>query len=217
VRIIPARTGWQLVALSCVLLWAHASTSQSPPSNDSEARISVRISAERPHYQPGEDVRLHVEIWNEGKQNLFVSNNIDDVASNAIATINLTLYDGDQAIGPGFVIAGDSFSSERASYPPLATELPRYWIALPPQHFYGQEVVMLASWYSKLSVPGKYRIQGKYRSRGFLARSINNPLLHYADELKQLPYEAWVGDVETNSVWIEVTKEPVRSRVNSPH
>ena len=159
-----------------------------------EAQISVRISTERTHFEPGEDVRLHVEIWNEGNHDLFVFKNIDAFVSNELATINLTLYDSSQAIGPGFVIAGDSFSSERASYPPLATELPRYWIALPPQHFYGQEVVMLASWYSKLSVPGKYRIQGKYRSRGFLARSINNPLLHYADELKQLPYEAWVGE-----------------------
>ena len=41
-----------------------------------------------------------------------------------------------------------------------------------------------------------------------LARDINNPLRHYADELKTLPYEAWVGEVEANSVWIEVTDRP---------
>ena len=216
-RIITARTGWQVPALSCVLFWAHASTSQSPLSKDSEARISVRISAERTHYQPGEDVRLHVEIWNEGKQDVFIFKNIDAVSSNALATINLTLYYGSQATGPGFAIASDSFSAERASYPPLVNELPLYWIPLPPRHFYGQEVVVRALLFSKLSVPGKYRIQGKYTARGFLSQDINNPLAHYAEQLKQLPYKAWVGEVETNSVWIEVTKGPIKSRVNSPH
>jgi hypothetical protein len=135
------------------------------------------MSAERTHYQPGEDVRLHVEIWNEGKQDVFIFKNIDAVFSNSLATLNLLLYNGSHATGPNGVFTSDSFSSERASYPPLAKELPRYWIPLPPRHFYGQEVVMPALWFSKLSVPGKYRIQGKYRSRGFLAQDINNPLL----------------------------------------
>jgi hypothetical protein len=93
----------------------------------------------------------------------------------------------------------------RSTYPPLSNELPKYWIALPPQHFYGAEMIITPLWYLKLKVPGKYRIVGKYTSRGFLAEDINNPLLHYAEELKQLPYEAWVGEVATNSVWIEVT------------
>jgi hypothetical protein len=68
---------------------------------------------------------------------------------------------------------------------------------------------MEGSWFD-VKKPGRYRIKGKYSSRGFLAQDINNPLLHYAQELKQLPYEAWDGSVETNSVWIEVTGTPQR-------
>jgi hypothetical protein len=177
----------------------------------------VRISTERTHFQPGEDVRLHVEIWNESNHDLFIFKNIDAVSSNALATITFTLYDGNHATGPGFVIFSDSFSAERASYPPLASELPRYWIALPPRHFYGQEVAVEATWFSKLSVPGKYRIRGRYNARGFLARDINNPLLHYAEQLKQLPYDAWVGEVETNSVWIEIAKKAATPRASSRH
>ena len=65
--------------------------------------------------------------------------------------------------------------------------------------------------FKKPQMPGRYLIKGKYSSEGFLAEDINNPLLHYAKELKQLPYEAWVGEVETNSVWIEITNNSIIS------
>jgi hypothetical protein len=205
---ILTRGSRQAIALSCIFLWAHASQAQSPTPNDLKPRISVRISADRTRFRPGEDIRLHVEIWNEGDQDLFVFKKIDYTVANALATIDLTLYHGDQADRPTTTAVSDSFSSERSSYPPLADELPRYWIALPPQHFYGGEVVLSASSFRKLSVPGRYRIQGKYKSRGFFAQDINNPLAHYAQELKQLPFEAWAGEVETNSVWIEIANKP---------
>ena len=122
--------------------------------------------------------------------------------------IDLTLYHGGQADRPAMVIAADCFCSERTDHPPLASELSRYWIALSPGHFYGGEVVMTSDFFPVLKAPGRYRIQGKYHSRGFLAKDINNPLLQYAQELKQLPFEAWVGEIETNSVWIEITSKP---------
>ncbi len=215
---IIARAARWAAGLLCVLLWAHATRSQNHPSPDSiDPQVSVRLSTDRTHFQPGEDIRLHVEIWNEGDRDLFIYRNIDAVYSNALATIDLTLYAAGQRTGRSVAITGDSFSSERANYPPLLNELPRYWILLPPQRFYGQEVVMRASWFNKLSIPGKYRIQGKYRSRGFLAQDINNPLLHYAEELKGLPYKAWVGEVETNSIWIEVAKQRTTPQPRSPH
>jgi hypothetical protein len=92
-----------------------------------------------------------------------------------------------------------------ADFQPSRSELPQHWIALPPQHFYGGEVVMRASSFQKLKVPGKYRVQGKYSSRGSLAEDINDPPMHYSEEPKKLPYEVWAGTVETNSIWIEVS------------
>jgi hypothetical protein len=204
---ILIRRGCFVVALACVLAWTHPLQAQSLPANGPDSRISVRISTGRVHFKPGEDIRIHVEIWNESKQDLFILKDIDSI-SNALAKINLTLYRGDHAVGPFFSVAADCFCSERSTYPPLANELPRYWIAVSPKHFYGGEVVMKAPSFEKLSVLGRYRIQGKYSSRGFLAQDINNPLAHYADQLKQLPYEAWVGDIETNSIWIEVSGKP---------
>jgi hypothetical protein len=204
---IATRRCLRAVALSCMFVWVHASHSQNLPAKDVKSQICARISTDRVRFRPGENIRLHVEIWNTSDRDLFVFKNIDNTFSNALAMLHVTMYQGNQVVGPTMGATSDSFSSRRSTYPPLASELPRYWIALPPQHFYGGEIVMEASWFEKLRVPGKYRIKGKYSSRGFLARDINNPLVHYAQELEQLPYEAWVGEVETNSVWIEVTNE----------
>jgi hypothetical protein len=212
---LPTWKALRLASLLSALFCAQASTTQIVP-NDSEPRISVRISTTRTRFKPGKDVPLHVEIWNEGKQDVFISKSIDADVSNALATMDLTLYYGPHADRPMFSLAADSFSSERSTYPPLASELPKYWIAVAPHHFYGGEVVVRGSWFKKLKVPGKYRIQGKYTSRGFLAQDINNPLLHYAGELNRLPYKAWVGEVETNSIWIEIT-EGVKTGENSPN
>jgi hypothetical protein len=137
---------------------------------------------------------------------VFISKNIDAVAYNAIATLSFALSYSKGVDVPATAVAMDTFASQRSSYPPLLNELPKYWIALPPNHFYGTEVVIEPSYFKRLSIPGKYQIRGKYNSQGFLAKDVNNPLLHYAEELKRLPYEAWVGEVETNSVAIEITK-----------
>jgi hypothetical protein len=193
-----------VVVLSCAFGWAVVTSEASP--NDPASPISVRISTEKTHLRPGQDVHLHVEVWNDGTHDVFISKEIASDVSNAIARIDLALYYGTSVDKPTLTIVADSFSSERTSYPPLLNELPRYWIAIPPQHYYGGDIVMSASSFKKLRTPGKYRIQGRYRSRGFLTRDINNPLLHYEEELKQLPYPAWVGEVETNSIWIEITK-----------
>lgn len=209
---VLARAWWRIAALSCALSWTHAIVAQStPPSNDSEPRISVRISAAKSNFGPGEDIPLHVEIWNVGKQDVFIFKDIQAAIYNALAYMDLTVYYRTQADRPMIATASDCFCSERSSYPPLASELPKYWVAVPPQHFYGGEVVMRAFWFKKLKAPGRYRIQGKYRSLGFLAENLNNPLLHYADELNKLPYKAWEGEVETNSIWIEVTNKARRA------
>jgi hypothetical protein len=206
-NILACRT-WRAVAVSCIFLWVLPAQTQNLSPTGVKPQISVKLSADRARFRAGQDVTLHVEIWNESGQDLFVFKNVDNTFSNALATLHLTMHQGDQVVGPTMASVSDSFSSERSVYPPLASELPRYWIALPPQHFYGGEVVMKSSSFEKLKVPGRYKIQGKYSSRGFLAQDVNNPLAHYTQELEQLPYEAWVGSVETNSIWIEITRVP---------
>jgi hypothetical protein len=195
-----------LLIMLTLLACSRYSLPQSARKDDSKASIiSVKISAERARIRLGEDVRLRVEIQNDGIDQIFIQKSISIFPSNLLATLDLTLYDGSHVEKPSFQIAADSFSGERSDHPALIGELTKYWIALPPHHFYGGEVVIPVALFEKWHKRGKYHIRGKYKSRGFLAGDINNPLLSYAKELRELPYQAWVGEVETNSIWIEVT------------
>ena len=116
----PERRQWAELALLLMLMWASASNGQAiAPSMDGQPSVSVRISTDRAQFRLGEDVKLHVEIWNEGQEDLFISKDID-IASNALARIAVTVYRGHKAVGPMFSIAGDCFCSERSTYPPLA-------------------------------------------------------------------------------------------------
>jgi len=157
---------------------------------------------------------LHVEIVNEGAKDVFIFKEFNE-PDNPLSNLDMTLYYGTKpdipevrwisVDTPGFPMKADS---------PLASALSIGCVALAPGHFYGGEVVMNASRFKRLEIPGKYRIQGRYWSRGILAEDINNPLLGYAEELKKLPYRSWTGEVETNSIWIEVVKPRSRKEQN---
>ncbi len=173
---------WRWVMLLSALFWVQASASQSTPG-ESNSQISVRISTEKSRFRPGEDVPLRVEIWNEGNQDLYVCKEIEADISNALARIDLTLYYGTEAERPTSTLVVD--------FPLSENELPEHWIAIPPQHFYGGRVVMSASSFEKLKMPGRYRIQGKYSSRGFRVEDINDP-----QRRRLFLYKVWAGTVE---------------------
>jgi hypothetical protein len=192
-----------IVLLPLLVAIAMHAQQKTPETKPSDA-ISVRISSVVLRYAPGTDINVRVEIWNTSSETFFISKDVDDITSNAITSLTLTMYKNDQEIGPAMNILADSFSSNRTSYPPLFMELPRYWIALAPNHFYGTTLVFHLSSLQGLRAPGRYKLQGTYRSRGFLAQDINNPLAHYVQELKTLPFHVWTGEVKTNSLWIEI-------------
>jgi hypothetical protein len=181
---------WSIIILSNVLVLSGHLRSQNQPPSDAKSQIAVRISANHQRFYPGEDVRLRVEIWNQSERDVFIFKEIN-IIDKALAKINLGLYYEGSQLEPNGVLDVDSFTSERANYPPLAQELSKSWLALAPHYFYGGEVVLNLSSFKKPKIPGRYLIKGRYSSSGFLAEDINNALLHYPKELKQLPYEAW--------------------------
>jgi hypothetical protein len=176
-RTLLSRTAPLLIGLLTFLFGRQVSKSQSEVQNDSEPKVSVRISAKKPRLQPGEPVGLHVEIWNEGPKDVYVFKEIQG-PDNALSTLDLSLHYRGKVDWPSVRSAADCFCSSRGlNSPPLAVPLSIFWIAIPPGHFYGGEATMRASLFERLRMPGKYRVQGKYTSRGFLAQDINNPLL----------------------------------------
>jgi hypothetical protein len=200
------------LTLMTAFLGARAASGQDRISDDPDAKITVRISAEKQRLRPGENVVLHVEIWNEGENNLFIFKEFKD-PDNPLSTLEMTLYNGTKPDIPEIrTIAVDTPAFLLKADSSLASALSIGCVALAPHHFYGGEVVMNTTLFRRLRIPGKYRIQGRYWSRGFLAEDINNPLLGYAEELKKLPYRSWTGNVETNSIWIEVAKPTVKKQ-----
>jgi hypothetical protein len=203
------------VAILSVIICLQALGKHLPPPSVSDQKISVRISAKRMRVEPGQNLVLNVEIRNEGSKSVFIAKDIQG-PDNALTAIQLSLYyDGEVEHQSVFKVV-DDFSSNLAdspSAPPLSSILSENWVPLAPSHSYGGDVVMLSSNFSHLSIPGRYRIQGKYTSRGFMADDVNNPLAEYFQQLQQLPFGSWVGEVDTNSIWIEVvkpTKKPSR-------
>ncbi len=173
------------------------------PAAKPENEIVVKIQANKNVFVPGESVHLHVEIWNEGPKDIFVSKNF----SLYDGSLEILLHYGTKVDGPTERGSADYWPRDPndTNKPPLAIELSKYWMALPPGHFYGGEVVLDSRSYERLRIPGRYRIEGQYYSGGFFVRDdFGNPLADYVEELKRLPYQAWEGKVNTNPVWIEV-------------
>jgi hypothetical protein len=197
-----------VVLLSVILSSAQAQQKdQSEVPKQSETKITARISATKTRLQRGESAVLHVEIWNKGQQDIYIFKKFND-SDNPLSNLDVSLYYGKKPDIPKVQMrATDVPGFNLKTGSSLASALSACCIALAPDHFYGGEVLMSAEQFDRLHIPGRYRVQGKYWSRGFLAEDINNPFLFgYFDEFKQLPYHSWIGEVETNSIWIEVLK-----------
>lgn len=181
------------------------SKSQEPSQADPGKQLAVRISAKKHRIRSGDSLTLTVEVRNLGSTDIFVAKNIGQYGEEN-GSLALYLHYGSKVEGSSEGSAADFICSrsDDSKKPPLASQLSRYWLVLPPGHFYGAEIVMDASLFDHLNIPGKYRVTGQYSSRGFLMNDEGNPLGCYVDELKQLPYQAWRGTVETNSIWMEV-------------
>jgi hypothetical protein len=86
--------------------------------------------------------------------------------------------------------------------------LTKYWIPLPPGHFYGRVVKMYPDSFPKLDKRGRYLLKAEYFCIGFPTEGINgrgmNGLELDPEQSARLPFKAWKGKIESNSVRIEV-------------
>jgi hypothetical protein len=167
---------------------------QDRRSAERDNSITVKIQANKRFFIPGENVSLHVEIRNTGSKDIFVEKNFSLYGG----SLEILLHYGTKIDGPSERVSIDYLpgNPNDPKKPPLVNELSRYWIALPPGHFYGGEVILDSRSFKRLWVPGRYRIEGQYHSGGFFVPDdYGNPLASYAEELKQLPYHAWEGRV----------------------
>ncbi len=186
--------------------WAAEAHAQSLDA--SAPKLRVRIAAKQNTIRPGQTLVLRAEIFNEGTEAVFVGREIQG-PDNALSQLRLNFFKNGKLVDAGGSRrAADylRYAEDSPSKPPLASEFSKYWVALSPGNFYGGDVVMDPSQYETLRIPGRHLVRGTYMSEGFLHAGMNNPLASYVNELKNMPFQAWTGAVDTNSVWIDVVK-----------
>jgi hypothetical protein len=174
---------------------------QSLFPKESPPRISVHLSVAKKTFKLGEPIELRVEISNQSNDVLFVGREIA-LKDPWIYSLWLSVFDAKGQGSKQLVGWGEPF--------PVGLEesfvdaLVKGWIPLPPKYFYGTTVRLDEAGFYFLRKPGHYRIAGGYYSRGMDAPLHYNRLSLSPEEIEKLPYKSWKGEVEANSIWIEI-------------
>ena len=175
------------------------SATRSKTQTETKEQIEVKLAAEKNSVPAGGSLEIQVQIRNVSHETLFIGKNI--LSFDPVSKLVIHLEGGKPTSGPGVGSAVDYVADPNISF---ANSLVKHWIALPPGHFYGTVMMAGPKMLPQLSTPGHYLLSGHYISGGF------NTLLSFdgvklnPDDAGKLPYKAWRGKVETNSVPIEV-------------
>jgi hypothetical protein len=106
----------------------------------------------------------------------------------------------------GLLCSADCVYNTKDSF---ARRLVDRWTVLPAGDFYGTVVTMYPDSFPQLNTPGRWRLLGTYKSGGNLSSSPcwdRAPIPDNEAQIKGLPYQAWLGEADTNVVWIEVLR-----------
>ena len=188
--------GGALLISICTIL---SSLGQEMPKSSADAPLLVELSAKKSTIRPGEALRLIVILKNQTSDVYFIDRSIEGGGDR----LTLYLQQGSEVDRSVTRTADDYFIANRTT--PFATLLSQHWIALGPGKFYGGEVDMNPSDFPRLRTPGRYLVKFQYGSKGFHEPADGNPLRGREDEISKLPYKAWEGETESNSVKVEVT------------
>ena len=180
-----------------------------PQTQDTKGKqIEVRLIPTKKSIKVGEVLHVRVEIWNVGSKPLFIEKAIYELCG-PTSPLSFSLELGPPIkpqTGPGFSCAVDCAYNAKDSF---ARRLLFRWTTLPPGDFYGTVVAIHPNSFPQLNTPGRWRLRGTYKSIGNLSSSPCWDLAPTPDneeQIRGLPYEAWQGEVDTNTVWIEVVR-----------
>jgi hypothetical protein len=186
----------------------------SPQKQDTKGKqIEVRLVPYKKSIRVGEILEVRVEIWNLGSHPLFIEKAIYEPCGPS-SPLSLRLELG-PPIKPqeGHGCASDCVYGTKDSF---ARRLVNRWTSLPAKNFYGTTVAMDPDTFPELKTPGRWRMRGTYKPSGDLSSEMcfdTAPLPDEKEQIKALPYEAWQGETDTNTVWIEVLPRGGSSKI----
>jgi hypothetical protein len=190
-----------LVALAA-LLWpilASVQTSNPRNSSDSTPRIELKLVPEKATIRPGERLKLRVELWNLGSNDLIVAQHIDSRFGNS--ELRLFLERGPiREAGTG--MAADGIPEPD---PDFEKTFVTNWLTLNRGHFYGTYVYMDPIEYPHLRKPGQYKVRAEYDSRGISSTPGWNGGYLKQQDVENLPLLALKGTIGSNTVKIQVS------------
>jgi hypothetical protein len=117
--------------------------------------------------------------------------------------------DASGRISPGAKFVVDSIPGTPAPFP---SALISNWVALAPKYKYGTmlNLELALPWKPQPGQhtvckiqPGHYMVRAILSSDGPGGQSVYNDLLHYPNELANLPYPGWKGKAVSN--WVSIT------------
>lgn len=173
----------------CICLSTPSSVSSGGGSEEArkhgEKDLKVKLIAKEKALRLGDNLVLRVEITNDGAEDIYV--------------LQIVILKGPAYEGEGTACAADCFNPPNyVSNRPVSEVLTKQWILLPRGYSYTGEV---RTDYTFRKV-GRNLVGGTYTSGGFVGDCYSG----FDEQLKQLNYEVWAGEVKLNPIWVEVTK-----------
>jgi hypothetical protein len=171
---------------------------------ETNRQLEVRLTPLKKATRAGQPLEVRVEIRNISPATFFVEKAIYE-SCGPFSPLSLRLE-----LGPpmkpqlGHGCASDCIWDSKDTF---ARKLVTAWTSLPAGNFYGTVISMNPDEFPQLNTPGRWRLRGTYKSTGDLSTEYCfdiHPVPNNKELIEDLPYKARRGQVDTNTVWIEI-------------
>jgi len=169
------------------------------PASHQSPRLELRLFAAKPSIRPGERLKLRVELWNVGAEDVIIAQNLGSSFGNS----SLSFVLGSDHGGDSSSAVGDNLPD--FTEPDFERTFVTNWLTLNKSHFYGTYVYMDPVYFPHLREPGRYGIQALYLSRGISATPGWNGSFLKQTDIDKLPLATFQGTLTSNEVDIQVT------------
>jgi hypothetical protein len=190
-----------LVALVALLspIIASVQTSNPRSSSDSTTKIELKLVPEKATIRPGERLKLRVELWNLGTEDVIIAQNLDSTFGNSTFALFLGAAFGEETFG------SISDRIPEPGRPDFEKTFVTNWLTLNKNHFYGTYVYMDPIAFPHLRKPGHYIVRAQYISRGISSTPGWNGGYLKQEDVEKLPFTALKGTINSNTVTIQVS------------
>lgn len=185
-----------------VSLTMHMATATTTKTSQMTTPIEVSISTENGTVRLGDPITLRVKIHNRSEENLLVGRQVGTLM-NAPFRLALSIQD---ATGKKV----EQAQEDLVELPCLDLRekedgMLKWWVPLSPDSSYTTTVPVHTRRLRGKLAPGMYRLGGWYRSFGMLEGGHCGPAKARTNS-QQIAMRAWKGQVETNSIWIQIVQ-----------